>query len=120
VSDRERMQSTIAIWAAFAAIMITIIAALAITGVELALGESILLVVVIVLLAATVVSSTQAVWGSKEGEADRHEARLAKPKRAARSRVERLVEMLDDDEIYDLETLLLARDEGELRDRQQT
>jgi hypothetical protein len=36
---------------------------------------------------------------------------MSKTKRQQRNRMERLIEALEDDEIYDLEALLLARDQ---------
>jgi hypothetical protein len=60
-------------------------------------------------MAAAVASSTSTIWGS-HSEADR-ELDAAKTKRTSRARIERLVESLDDDEVYELEALLLDRDE---------
>src|SRR3972149_6548605 len=57
-------------------------------------------------LAVTALISTLAVWMS--GEQQGHsESRVAKAKRTQPDRVRRLVESLNDDEIYELESMLL-------------
>lgn len=59
----------------------------------------------------TRLKATVTVWASGGGEAsDREAVRSAKAKRVAPNRVERLVDSLDDDEIYALEALLLDRE----------
>jgi hypothetical protein len=71
---------------------------------------------IVLVLAFTALISTLAVWvgGRPDHEAEL-DTRAAKAKRTNRNRVERLIESLDDDEIYDLEALLLSRDQdGEL------
>lgn len=53
--------------------------------------------------------STVAIW--KDSSAHAEDTRASKLKRAQPSRVQKLISELDDDEVYELETLLLARDD---------
>ncbi|MBN1563525.1 MAG: hypothetical protein JXA10_06795 [Anaerolineae bacterium] len=96
-----------------------IAAALTIAQAELDTVGIIALTTIIIGLMVTVANSTMAIWGfqSDEKPADNDQASRAKTKNIERSRVERLIEDLNDDEIYDLETLLLARDGDQARDR---
>jgi hypothetical protein len=66
----------------------------------------------IAVMTAAATLSTSVIWrGAHEDSHQQDLVHLAKAKRVERNRVERLVESLDDDEIYQLEKLLLARDE---------
>lgn len=72
---------------------------------------------------AGAIAMTYAIWhnGFTVGRAESYESsreRLSKLKRSGRDRVERLIDDLDDDEIYRLEELLLGRDQ-EARQREQ-
>jgi hypothetical protein len=112
MKDDTRMVTTAVIWTAFTIIMGIIAAVLAITGAELDEVGIIALLVVIIGLMVTVANSTMAIWGFKSDEkAESEEAHRAKSKRTGQNRIARLIEELDDEEIYDLEALLLARDE---------
>ncbi len=75
-------------------------------------GGQVTAIVTVLAIAATI--GTAAIWRGGSGE-DHHDeaAHVArgKIKRAGRDRIERLIQSLDDDEIYDLEALLLAREE---------
>lgn len=53
---------------------------------------------------------TAALWTGAGSQEETDEQR-GKSKRVRPSRVERLIDDLDDDEVYELEALLLARDE---------
>lgn len=112
MDSQYRLAATVIIWAAFV-IMIGIIGGLiAASGFSLDLaGGGIVLVIILGMLVA-VTQSTQAVWSGEQKTPSREDERRAagKAKRQERSRIERLIQDLDDDEIYDLEAMLLARD----------
>ena len=84
-----------------------------------ALGSAIF----IIILAGIGIGGTAVVWentakmrGGEPSEVQRSRARKDK-RRTSSARIERLVEALDEDEIIELETLLLARDDDELNYR---
>lgn len=110
--------ATLIIWIAFAATASTLFTSA--TSVLADASPGISLGVLIVLALAAVVS-TMAVWGAMSDAPVSRAARAgstAKDKRMLRGRMTRLVDDLDDDEIYELEALLLAREEeAELRQR---
>lgn len=110
--DNTRLLATLVIWSAFT-IIIGIIGAMLVTGdAELDTGGTVALLIILLALIAAVTGSTQSVWGARFADDADQQARRAKDKRTGRSRAERLIEALDDDEIYDLESLLLSRDES--------
>ena len=112
MKNDTRMVTTAIIWVAFTIIMGIIAAALAITQPNMDTVSTGALLAIIIGLMVTVADSTKAIWGFKPDQEDEsEEARRAKAKRLEKSRVERLIADLDDDEIYDLEALLLARDQ---------
>lgn len=109
-----RLIATVSIWGAFAAV-----AGVALTGVtgpvsNMNGGEIVALMAV---LMTGVIAITYAVWhsGFSVGRAENNASlrsipSRSKSKRMHEDRVGRLIDDLDDDEIYELETLLLARD----------
>jgi hypothetical protein len=108
--DSMRLAATLIIWIALAAVMGIL------AGVAVAMGDQVdyvgagMLFLLAVTLLVAVTTSTQAIWTSERTDPE-HNA-TAKAKRAlrnGRSRIERLVEVLDDDEIYELEALLLGQ-----------
>ncbi|NDJ79375.1 MAG: hypothetical protein GYB65_24255 [Chloroflexi bacterium] len=104
-----RVLTTIVIWSAFA--FMTVMALTMPTGaVANADGDTILSITAILAAAASI--STTAIWvsGREERPSGRAQS-FAKAKRRDRNRAERLIEKLDDDDIYDLEALLLARED---------
>jgi hypothetical protein len=117
--DNTRLLATLIIWGGFTIIVGIIGGLLATSDSTIDLGGAIIVLIVILSLTALVGTSMQAVWGAHSGSADEDEsARLAKTKRTGSRRVERLIDSLDDDEIYDLETLLLShRDDSATHDR---
>jgi hypothetical protein len=105
-----RLIATLTIWIVFATVMG--VALTSSTGpLNNANGGEITGIVAIMAAAATI--CTVAIWvGARRDEIrQRNTAHIArgKIKRVERDRVGRLIETLDDDEIYDLEALLLAR-----------
>jgi hypothetical protein len=66
---------------------------------------------VILVLALTAMISTLAVWLGRGSSVQEESSRVAKAKRQSRDRIEHLVESLDDDDVYELEALLLARED---------
>jgi hypothetical protein len=111
-----RLIATLTIWVVFASVMG--VALTSATGpLNNANGGEITGIVAIMAAAATI--STVAIWiGAKREESrESNTAHIArgKIKRVERDRVGRLIESLDDDEIYDLEALLLSRHEETTR-----
>jgi cobalamin biosynthesis protein CobD/CbiB len=110
--DTTRLLATLIIWGAFTIIIGIIGVALSLTKSTIDLTGAVMLLIILLALMALVSASMQAVWTAKIDGADQDDvARLAKAKRAGSRRVERLIEQLDDDEIYDLEALLLSQRE---------
>ena len=110
--DMVRLVATLTIWVVFATVMGVTLSSP--TGpINNANGGEIAGIVAIMAAAATV--STIAVWmAARQDNASQSRSipvARGKIKRVERDRVERLVESLDDDEIYDLEALLLSRHE---------
>ncbi len=110
--DMMRLIATLTIWVVFATVMgVTLNSP---TGaLNNANGGEITGVVAIMAAAATI--CTVAIWAAAKNEGARASREIpiarGKTKRVERDRVERLIETLDDDEIYDLEALLLSRHE---------
>jgi flagellar motor component MotA len=117
--DNTRLLATLIIWGAFTIIIGIIGGLLATSNTTIDLAGAIIVLIIILSLMALVGTSMQAVWGAQPGGAEDDEsARLAKAKRTGSRRVERLIEQLDDDEIYDLEALLLShREDSATHDR---
>jgi hypothetical protein len=117
--EMVRLIATLTIWVVFATVMGVTLSSP--TGpLNNANGGEITGIVAVMAAAATI--STIAVWttGKRDESRDSREIPIArgKPKRIERDRVERLIESLDDDEIYDLEALLLSRhDESGAREQ---
>jgi hypothetical protein len=112
----ERGCATLIIWVMFT-ILVGVVLTSATSAVVMA-GSGVAVVMVTLVLAMAAVISTVAVWfgGREQVESRPH---LTKSKRSQRERIARLVDSLDDDDIYELETLLLGRDEqvGQRHDR---
>jgi hypothetical protein len=107
--DTTRLIATLIIWLAFALVMGVVGLVLILSKVDFNLMIAALVFGIVAIMAAAVTSSTGSIWGSHR-ETDR-ELDATKSKRTSRARIERLVESLDDDEVYELEVLLLDRDE---------
>jgi hypothetical protein len=110
--DMMRLIATLTIWVVFATVVGVALSSA--TGpLNNADGGQITGIVAIIAAAATI--STIAVWttGRQDSPSRSREIPVArgKTKRVERDRVERLVDSLDDEEIYDLEALLLSRHE---------
>jgi hypothetical protein len=110
--DMMRLIATLTIWVVFAAVMGVALSSP--TGpLNNANGGEITGIVAIMAAAATI--STIAVWAAARHDNVSQSRSIpvarGKPKRVEQDRVERLIESLDDDEIYDLEALLLSRRE---------
>lgn len=103
-----RLWATIAIWTALMVIL----------GVFLTLADTSHIggsntTVIVITLALTAAASTWAVWVRASGEPVQVERQdVGKAKRLDPRRVERLIEMLGEDEIVELETLLSCENEG--------
>jgi hypothetical protein len=109
--EMMRLIATLTIWVVFATVMgVTMTNA---TGpIAKANGGEIIGIVALMAAAATI--STVVIWyGTNRPETRDSSVNVArsKIKRVERDRVERLIDTLNEDEIYDLEALLLARRE---------
>ncbi len=112
--ERDRLWATAFIWSAVTIILLGIIIALAVTGASLEFGSIVPITLTAMLLILVAGYSTSRVWGGAvrgQPQLDSAGAQTGKAKRIDRRRFERLIERLDDDEIVELETLLLAREE---------
>ena len=108
MNEKYRFFTTFTIWMAFAAVLITLFVSLAATGANM--DEMAMIMIASFVITLTVVAgiSTGLVWrGAGAGSAESVEAQ--KGKREVSNRIERLVEQLDADEVVELETLLMAR-----------
>ncbi len=85
-----------------------IIAAAVTTSDSISDVGGLIILAIVLCLTVGVTRSTRAVWLAPGAEPDEHTFKL---KRSDPRRIERLIETLDDDDIYDLETLLLAREQ---------
>lgn len=106
MNDYVRLIATGIIWTAFTLIMGFIVAMVSTTGMLTDIKGTIIFTIVLV-VAVSATLSTRAVWHASGAESDEQTFKL---KRSDPRRIERLIEKLDDDDIYDLETLLLARE----------
>jgi hypothetical protein len=104
--DNTRLLATLIIWGA-CTIIVSIILALLTAASNVEWWVGVLSFIVVLTLLVIVGESTQTIW--KYGRSDSDAAPRAKAKRLTQNRVERLVDTLDDDEVYALEELLLAR-----------
>jgi len=108
--DIMRFVSTLFIWGMAGGIMLASVIATNNTG------NAGILVPLVLFLSIAAAISTVGVWmGAQSHPGD--DSLRSKGKRAPSRRVERLVAELDDDEIYDLEALLLARDDAAARNQ---
>lgn len=110
-----RVGATLLIWVMFTIIIISLMTS--VTGpIVNASGSEAFGIVVAIALAAAI--STAAIWSGGRSDEDESMARaIGKAKRRNPRRVAALLDTLDDDEIYDLEALLLARERESQRDR---
>ena len=110
--DSTRLIATIVIWGAFTIVVgVMGLILLAVHGnIDWYSGAA--LFAIAWLLIKLVRVSTQTVWGVEPEAAADRPSRSAKAKRLGSRRVERLIASLDDDEIYDLEALLLSREDS--------
>lgn len=106
-SDSSRLLATLVVWGSFTSLFIFLFFALAWTGADVTMVLAFFMLVMFLAMLAGVIRATEAIWASIPVEDS------AKAKRAQSSRVRRLVDSLEDDEIYELEELLLARDDQE-------
>lgn len=112
MQDRYRFWSTVVVWVAFTLIILAAIVAMSLAAVPE--GAIVPILFGMMVLAGMAAASTYGIWqGAKPSQEQRRaETQAGKAKRTSQERIERLVEALDEDEIVELETLLLAR-EGE-------
>jgi len=108
-----RIIATLLIWSGFTAITISLLTS--VTGaITRASGAEVFGIVLVIALAAAI--STAAVWTGTPGYTSGADRALAKAKRRRPRSAEDVLNSLDDEEIYELEALLLARED---RSRQQ-
>ena len=127
MKESTRLIATLIIWIALAAVVGPILTSS--TGAITRANDGTLFGIVAVMAIAAVIS-TLAIWiGGTRASADhqQEETHFARGKnkrlrkdRLGHDRIARLIETLDDEDIYDLEALLLARDsDGEIAQGQQ-
>jgi hypothetical protein len=117
------MREQTAFWAAATTIVVWVaVTSLAVVFMIFTKPEALGAAIFVFLMAAMGVGGTVAIWeavgkthSQPEKEPARTELRKAKRGSDAQGRIERLVESLDEDEIVELETLLLAREDDALR-----
>jgi len=102
-----RVIATIVIWVILAAVLSITLTSTTGAIAQAQSGAAVFGMVLVLTIAATL--STLAIWTAGQGHPQ--EVQLAKAKRNPRARVERLIESLDDDEVYELEALLLRRED---------
>ena len=107
MDNNQRLPATVAIWAAFTIIMAILIGTIGASDADINLGGGFILLVIVIALIVAVKESTEAIWTGTRSESPD----AAKAKRDRRARMSRLIESLDDEEIYDLEALLLREEE---------
>lgn len=115
--ERDRLWATGFIWGAVTIIVLGIVTAFAVTGAALDVDAVVPITLTIMLLILVAGYSTSRVWGGAARERTSIQsagAQTGKAKRVDRRRFERLIERLDDDEIVELESLLLAREEDQV------
>jgi uncharacterized membrane protein len=119
MDSRYQFGATLAVWIAYAAIMIALFLVLLFGGAELTsivtMGP---LFIFVMFLTSVTAYATRAIWrgagtasAPQTGNAlsdDTREA-LGKAKRNQAERLQNLIERLDEDEIIELETLLMSR-----------
>ncbi len=108
MSYKERVIATVVIWIAFSIISSTLFTS--VTG-AIANADGVVVFGIFLVLAFAAMISTIAVWFGGRGSQD--EIPVSKQKRLERTRVDRLISQLSDDEIYELEARLLAEREQE-------
>ncbi len=114
-----RYRTTVAIWVSFTVILVSLFAALSISRATM---DSIITVGSIFLfmtfLTAVAGYATRAVWRDSRPAAlpPESQATVQKAKRSYSERVQSLIHNLDEDEIIELETLLLSRQQDADRD----
>lgn len=110
--ESTRLGATLIIWVIFAIVMSVTLTS--VTGPISRAGDNAIFGIV-ALMAGMAAISTIAIWlgGGRSMASHQDATHLArgKRKRAGRDRIERLIEALDDEDIYDLEELLLARED---------
>ena len=109
--DLSRLIGTAIIWSAFAGIMVTILVSS--TGpMASATGDTVMVVVGLLTLVAG--ASTYVVWtGGQEPRGVDYNAPVNKAKRVRPTRMSDLLDTLSADDVYELEDLLLRREEEE-------
>ena len=110
-ADNTRLLATLIIWAA-CTIIVSIILALLTTAANVEWWVGVLSFITVLSLIVIVGESTQTIW--KYGRPDSAPISRAKAKRVTRERIERLVQTLDDDEVYELEEMLLTHGQDEV------
>lgn len=112
MNDSMRVAATVIIWIAFTVIVAVMAAAITITQPIVDGSIAVMVLAIMLMLTVAVISSMRAVWQGNSQKNQPAESRgSGKLKHRDPRRIERLIETLDDDEVYDLEALLLAREQ---------
>ena len=118
MENGTRLVATLIVWGGMVGVMGMLVGAtMSADNIDL-VGQIMLFIIVLALFEA-VKTSTQAIWSrvGRTAEPPRESLPLAKSKRTMQNRVDRLLDELNETELYDLEARLLARQDDELRDR---
>jgi membrane protein implicated in regulation of membrane protease activity len=117
MQDQFRFMATVGVWAAVALILMTLFITLAAAGAVIEGGAAVLILIFALFLVGMAGFSTSRIWQGAAARGLDHDAerQAHKAKRDLSGRIARLVESLDEDEIVELETLLLAREDEAFR-----
>lgn len=120
-TSRDRLWATVVIWVAVTVITLGIVAAIAFSPLEIAVAGTLIpfVATVVMVLLGAAGFATSRIWSAGQaGQADQSAAgneaeaeAIRKRKRQRADRITRLVDDLDENELVELETLLMARDE---------
>jgi hypothetical protein len=110
MEDRFRFLTTSIIWVAFAVVLVTLFIALAATNADMTEFQFLVLAAFVMFLTAIAGISTVSIWRAPRRADESLRQDSGKSKRVDASRLQRLVDEMDEDDIIELETLLRARD----------
>jgi hypothetical protein len=111
MSGATRLTGTLIIWISFTIILGIMGAVISDSTLDTAVSGIVFAIILVLTVGVTI--STRAIWQSENAPA--REIPIAKAKRLQRDRIERLIDALDDDDIYELQARLLAQRDEESR-----
>ena len=111
MSGSTRLAGTLIIWLSFTTILGIMGAVISDSTLDTAISGVVFAIILVLTIGVTI--STRAIWQSES--APEREMPVAKAKRVQRDRIERLIDALDDDDLYELQARLLAERNDESR-----